>query len=240
MGKVADALSEVLERAVLQKRSEDDRVAADPGGQDSSAVINVLSLLAKELHKLHSNSQALSSPATPRSATAVTSPLSAVSGTRNTPEHGHPDASVSRKRRRLNSSGRPHADLSLPLHGHEDVVASLPPADMLEEAISIYFTVIHPWIPMLHDSQFRHRLRDPDDFARLLVILHAMVVAALRFVDVDRSSLSLHEVDRQVDKSRKIVLLNAMDQLSVENLQALIIIAFNDVRSIPFLVLSAG
>ncbi len=89
---------------------------------------------------------------------------------------------------------------------------------------------------MLHDTQFRHRLHDPDDFPRLLVVLHAMVVAALRFVDVDRSSLSLHDVERQVDKSRKIVLLNAMDQLSVENLQALIIIAFNDVRSIPSLV----
>ncbi|KAJ0384404.1 hypothetical protein COL922a_008459 [Colletotrichum nupharicola] len=55
-----------------------------------------------------------------------------------------------------------------------------------------------------------------------------MVVGALRFVDNPETRLSAQEVERRTSRSRSIVVLNAMDHLSVENLQALIIIAFCD------------
>ncbi|KAH8884158.1 hypothetical protein GQ53DRAFT_731327 [Thozetella sp. PMI_491] len=209
---------EVLERALLQTRQDDEARATTPAAQDSASVIGVLSLLAKEIQKLSSGGPAAPPPPTPGFAPTVASPASTASGRRTTTsDQGHADTSGARKRRRIDSCGRPYIELSVPLHGLDDSVAHLPSANVLEETISVYFSVIQPWIPILHDTQFRRRLHDPDEFPRLLVVLHAMVVAALRFVEMDGAPLSVSDVAAQVDKSRKIVLLNAMDQLAIGN-----------------------
>lgn len=62
-----------------------------------------------------------------------------------------------------------------------------------------------------------------------MIVIHAIVVAAIRFAHPETHGLSATDVESQTRKSRSIVVLNAMDSLSVENLQALIIIAFDDV-----------
>lgn len=54
-----------------------------------------------------------------------------------------------------------------------------------------------------------------------------MVVATLRFVI---SKTLPGEIESVTTRSSNIVVLTSMDSLSVENLQALIIIAFNDMR----------
>jgi hypothetical protein len=118
----------------------------------------------------------------------------------------------------------------VPLEDALDVSLNLPVPDLLEEIINTYFVTVQPWIPLLHETQFRMRMHDPDQLPRLVVILHAMVVAAARFVQPVSCSLSSEDIELMTKKSRNIVLLNAMDSLSVENLQALVIIAFNDVR----------
>lgn len=60
-----------------------------------------------------------------------------------------------------------------------------------------------------------------------------MVVSAARFVAQDRNPEFPGGLDRLCARSRNAVLLTSMDHLSVENLQALIIVAFNDVSENP-------
>lgn len=60
-------------------------------------------------------------------------------------------------------------------------------------------------------------------------IIHAMVVAVLRLVDNIQSRLAPHEADTILYAARNAVILTSLSDLSVQNLQALSIIAFNDV-----------
>jgi len=56
-----------------------------------------------------------------------------------------------------------------------------------------------------------------------------MVFAALRFVTQDGKPLDADYVKDKTSKSRTVVVLNAMERLTVENLQALTILAFTEV-----------
>ncbi|KAK1762122.1 hypothetical protein QBC33DRAFT_564140 [Phialemonium atrogriseum] len=87
--------------------------------------------------------------------------------------------------------------------------------------------------PILYETQFWKRAYDPDELPRLIFILHAMVVAAAQFVDRDRHPQFYCDSERLCARSWNAVLLATMDQLSVEDLQAFIIGAFNDVRTCP-------
>lgn len=198
-------------------------------------MVEVLSMLTSELQKLSSQPQPRrTSFARPiegfRDLTAI-SPTVSQSSSRHTAERQdaalHHTANQPRKRRRVDSCGNPNVDLFLPLEeGLECTSASLPSADLMGQVVDMYFDVIQPWIPMLHETQFRRRIHDEDELPQLVVILHAMVVAALRFVD---SKLTSGEMESAMARSRRIVVLASMDGLSVENCQALIIVAFTDV-----------
>lgn len=109
--------------------------------------------------------------------------------------------------------------------GEEDVVRSpyLPSSDRLGAVLRAYFACIHPWIPMVHQARLRRRLADPVELPKLNVLLHAMVLAASRFVD------DQDVVNANPSRSRGWVVSAAMDCMSVESLQALIVVAFNDV-----------
>lgn len=73
---------------------------------------------------------------------------------------------------------------------------------------------------MLHKSRFLERLADETQRDQLLVIMHAIVLAACKFVPgADVYSR---------ESTRKWIIVRAMDGLSVENLQALTVMAFND------------
>lgn len=97
--------------------------------------------------------------------------------------------------------------------------------------MTVYFVAIQPWLPILHETRFRERMRDPEQLPSLLVVLHAMVVSAIRFAHPEVYGLSMDDVEATVRRSRSIVVLNAMDSLAVENLQALIMVAFTDVSA---------
>jgi hypothetical protein len=110
----------------------------------------------------------------------------------------------------------------------KNTISSLPPGALLEAVIDAYFSQVHPWIPMLHEASFRQRLSDEEHESKLEVILHAMVVAALRFVDTDITIQESYML-QLAKQSRDWVMLNGMNSLSVENLQGLTIVAFDDV-----------
>ncbi|KAJ5103523.1 fungal-specific transcription factor domain-containing protein [Penicillium argentinense] len=133
-----------------------------------------------------------------------------------------------RKRRRVDTCGNPNIAIQLPLD-NLDASSSLPESSLLEDIVNTYFERMHPWIPIIHETRFRRRMHDPDQRSSLVVILHAIVVAAIRFECPGNFEISVTEIDSIVKRSRSIVVLTAMDNLSVENLQALIIIAFDDI-----------
>lgn len=102
---------------------------------------------------------------------------------------------------------------------------------LLDGVLDNYFSQIHPWLPMLHQATFRQRLAEQVYDERLEIILHAMVAAAVRFAIRPDTPESLRHTLKLTKRSRDWVLLYALRSLSVENLQALSIIAFDDVCS---------
>ncbi|EFQ31875.1 uncharacterized protein GLRG_07019 [Colletotrichum graminicola M1.001] len=238
-----DSLSrrvEVLENALLQKSHGESGLPSHTGGTESGHalaeyqnVVGILSLLARELQKLTSRHTGGSQSDTPEVAAdhAILSPSTSSSSRRHTVDGievvSHPH-NQPRKRRRVDSCGNPNIELAFPLEDLENITTSLPPPDLLEDIINIYFSTVHPWIPILHETVFRRRVHDPEQLPVLVVVLHAMVVTALRYVDNPETRPSAQEIGRRAMRSRNIVILNAMNQLSVDNLQALIILAFND------------
>ncbi|KAF2621348.1 hypothetical protein BU25DRAFT_482929 [Macroventuria anomochaeta] len=97
---------------------------------------------------------------------------------------------------------------------------TLPGAGVLEPILTAYFAHVHPWIPMIHQGRFFERLGDETQRDQLLIILHAMVLAASKLVPGAAMHVCAH--------TRNWVICSAMNSLSLENLQALIILAFND------------
>lgn len=101
-----------------------------------------------------------------------------------------------------------------------DDAPSLPSSDILEPILTAYFAHVQPWIPMIHQGRFFQRLADETQRDQLMIILHSMVLAASKFVPGASMHIRAY--------TRSWVICNAMESLSLENLQALIILAYND------------
>ncbi|KAI6087344.1 fungal-specific transcription factor domain-containing protein [Hypoxylon rubiginosum] len=115
--------------------------------------------------------------------------------------------------------------------GHETRVieyddVDLPPRDLVDALVEIYFAKIHPWIPMLHVRGFRQRMANSRERTHLTTIFHAIVSLCARFSDDARLG-NAEKKARDAKKSKQTVLLRSMESFSVENLQAMIICAFD-------------
>lgn len=111
--------------------------------------------------------------------------------------------------------------------GSSPPIAQLPPDNLVNAVLDAYFSAVHPFIPMIHELFFRSRLRDPAERPKLIILIHAMMVCALRYVAnvrLARDWLEMHP--DALKRSRELVVLSAMDGMSVENVQALLIVAF--------------
>lgn len=112
---------------------------------------------------------------------------------------------------------------------------SLPPPDLVDILVHLYFELIHPWIPILHKPTFLQCLESTTTRLALSTILHAIVAATVRFSTDKR--LERKEVrDRYFRISRQTAILKSMEMFSVENLQALVIIAFDTVRFLLYFI----
>ncbi|KAH7250833.1 fungal-specific transcription factor domain-containing protein [Fusarium solani] len=129
---------------------------------------------------------------------------------------------VSRKRRRISSDvGHQHVD--------RHNAPSLPDNSVLEQIISAYFTHIHPWIPMIHEARFRRRIQDDTGKDTLHLVLQAMVLVASRYVSSKVIADRAMTFAGDQEDFRDWIVAKATKSMSVENLQALIIICFNDI-----------
>ncbi|KFZ17290.1 hypothetical protein V501_01820 [Pseudogymnoascus sp. VKM F-4519 (FW-2642)] len=137
------------------------------------------------------------------------------------------------KRRRAYSTGEEEQQQRpqpAPQSMLEDKEYCLPPDDLIDALVDIYFRSIHPWIPILHVKQFRERMANPAQRQKLTTIFHAIVSLCIRFSNDPRVS-SAEVRMKYSTKSRQIVILQSMESFSVENLQALVICAFDTIGS---------
>ena len=134
-----------------------------------------------------------------------------------------------KRRRTSNGKWIPSPVQTLPSHSED---STLPPDDLIDGLVEIYFANIHPWIPILHVRQFRERMADPTQRQKLTTIFHAIVSVCVRFSEDPRLS-SADVRMRHSRQSRQTVILQSMESFSVENLQALVICAF-DIVSLPY------
>jgi hypothetical protein len=101
----------------------------------------------------------------------------------------------------------------------------LPPSDRLHSMVDIYFTQVHPWIPILHEQSFRQKLGCDTPPGELVPILLAITSLCLR-LDND-TTMAGPEKRAWSLECRNTVILQGMDKFSVDNLQGLVIIAFD-------------
>jgi hypothetical protein len=106
-------------------------------------------------------------------------------------------------------------------------IPQLPPLQLLEAVVEAHFRTVHHWVPILHETRFRAKLKNAEERDRLVVPLHALVSTAIKYVDFEEFGMTLTDVERQIRVSRRVVMLNAMESLSIENTQALIFVAFD-------------
>ncbi|KAF5632072.1 hypothetical protein F52700_6591 [Fusarium sp. NRRL 52700] len=98
----------------------------------------------------------------------------------------------------------------------------------LDKLIEAHFDNIQPWIPMIIMRGFDDRLQK-DTEQRMAIVLEAMMIASLRYVEINGSPLDHTFINSETSRLRKSVMMNAMEGLKTENLQALIMVAFTEI-----------
>ncbi|KAL0253010.1 hypothetical protein SLS55_010681 [Diplodia seriata] len=139
-----------------------------------------------------------------------------------------PDVPVDRpaKRPRVDGSSESLLPASAPL---------LPPPEVLRSLFELYASRIHPWIPVLHVRSFREEMADPSKQPRLVTIFHAIVSVCARF-SPDAYFKGRTDLKDLSTRCRHTVILQSMETATVQNLQALVIVAFDIVSEVLFLI----
>ncbi|KAI8941889.1 hypothetical protein NX059_000003 [Plenodomus lindquistii] len=113
---------------------------------------------------------------------------------------------------------------------HTDVqpltAPTLPPTEIVDRLVELYFREIHPWIPVLHVSDTKRKLEDPVQREKLTSVLLAIVSVCLRIDNSDYARAS-HDLKALCLRYRHAVMLRSMETFCVQNLQALVIISFD-------------
>lgn len=125
----------------------------------------------------------------------------------------------SRKRRRVQDG---HSS-----RHKQDVEPSLPSSDIVDALVDVYFTHVHPWIPMLNQDRFRAKMDALDENPGDEIILHAITITCARYLSRNTNL----ELDWALDKIHDWILLTALQNHSIEGLQALIIVVFNQISN---------
>ena len=127
------------------------------------------------------------------------------------------------KRPRLNDVDSP----TVLVDAHGDSGGILP-TKIMNELVDFYHVNIHPWIPILHMVKFRERMQVANERPQIACILHAIIAVCIRFPQNEhfRDDETKSKI---AEKSRQKVILDSTESFSVENLQALVILAFETV-----------
>lgn len=195
---------------------------------ETQSLFTAFSSLVQELRGLVNQKPAPSTPVpSPPDAAAVQhlSPLTIAQDTTS----GTAAGQHTRKRKRADTLGQSYTTSVANQTSSGDHNSGLPSPDLLEKIMSAYFKHVQPWTPILHEAKLRARFSASDYTSQVTILIHAVIVAAVRLVDDETLRNRPDYVEQLMSDSRDKVLLLGMDGLSVENLQALSIIAFSDV-----------
>lgn len=102
---------------------------------------------------------------------------------------------------------------------------TLPSAKQLEGILETYFKLIHPWIPVVHPSTFLRRAREVPRSAGVVLILNAIIAVAAPYTTGEEFA----DVKQRSAAFRQNVITAAIEDGSLEAIQALLLIAFDTV-----------
>ncbi|KAH8819286.1 fungal-specific transcription factor domain-containing protein [Xylogone sp. PMI_703] len=105
--------------------------------------------------------------------------------------------------------------------------SGLPPMEVLQELVDLFFEMIYPWVPLFYKPSFIANLFAPDR----QILLHAIVVIAFRFWREPEPSVEVR--DSYVKVSRDRILLKTIDTCSVISTQALALLALDALSQGP-------
>jgi hypothetical protein len=212
----------LIKTEVLEKILLDGEGNKKLPGNENGCIYHASLLLAKELQpQTGLFSRALNGDQNAREQLqSCADPDSLSKDTNQSPETNGP----SRKRKR----GGSHEPDQIPI-GHDETSSCLPSHEILSATIDAFFSSTHHWIPFLHPFRFRRDIEDTHKRPKLEIILHAIVYASMHRLDLDQLDIQQSDIEHHVELSKNTVILNAFDSLTVENVQALIIVAFTAV-----------
>jgi hypothetical protein len=98
-----------------------------------------------------------------------------------------------------------------------------------DDIIDSYFRRVHPWISIIHEPSFRSRIHDDIHKERLQTVMRSMAVAAFRFCKQSEEYPSVAIVEERTSRLRREVMLAIWNEMSVENVQALLILIYVDI-----------
>ncbi|KAL2814519.1 fungal-specific transcription factor domain-containing protein [Aspergillus cavernicola] len=128
------------------------------------------------------------------------------------------------KRQRIDPSPAP----SIEHENHGISAVDVIESDLMGQLVEFYFDNFHHWIPILHVRRFRHQIQSAEGRGKVIHILYAVIAACIRFVHDPRFTDEGRKA-RVAESCRQKVVLCSMESFSVENLQALVIIAFDTI-----------
>ncbi|KAF1940592.1 hypothetical protein EJ02DRAFT_445373 [Clathrospora elynae] len=108
-----------------------------------------------------------------------------------------------------------------------DISQHLPPQPVLEKVAAFFCVSFHHWIPYLHKQRLQTRVREGAHDAGLALVLHALVAVCLRHMEPNVLFLDVDELCQQSRVSRMIVETHAIRNVTIESLQALILLVFD-------------
>lgn len=107
---------------------------------------------------------------------------------------------------------------------------------VLKIVIENYFSNIHPWIPCVHQPRFEQRLKDSSEGPELQVLINAMISSTVKHLSAAELNINSDELASLENTARDQAMHSAMGSLSVENMQALIIMSFDHVSYVKIIV----
>jgi hypothetical protein len=131
---------------------------------------------------------------------------------------------------------RSHAYLENLLLDLDDVNTSqyLPPKPTLYKLVDFFCTSFHHWIPFVNKQRLRTRVCEGIHDAGFDLFLHALVAVTMRHLKPDVIFLQHHQIEKHIQISRFVVETKSVQDVSVDSLQALILIVFDHVSTLNF------
>lgn len=108
-----------------------------------------------------------------------------------------------------------------------DIADHLPSQPLLVKVAEFFCTSFHHWIPYLHKQRLCDTVKGTGVGSRSDLVLHGLVAVTFRHMDRQVICMDEDEILRQTKISRFIVETLAMKSMSIESLQALILIIFD-------------